>query len=32
VEKLVELRELRANGGISDADYQAAKVRLLDEL
>ena len=32
VQELLELRELRASGGISDADYQAAKLRLLDEL
>ncbi len=32
VQELLELRELRAVGGISDADYQAAKARLLEEL
>lgn len=32
VQELLELRELRANGGISEADYQAAKVRLVDDL
>jgi hypothetical protein len=32
VQELLEVRELRANGGISEADYQAAKARLLDDL
>lgn len=32
VQELLELRERRAAGAISEGDFQAAKVRLLDEL
>lgn len=32
VQQLLELRERRAQGTISESDFQAAKVRLLDEL